>query len=401
MVMLSAEQKADGERPQERPGESIRLSIAGHAHEHWTSWSVSSDLLTPADGFQLDVFTQQDVDLPDYLHEGAPCELMLGRDRVLTGILDEYEHDISRRGHQIRLSGRDLAATLVDCSTPFVSLREASLNDVIDQIVKPLGIERVEIRADQAGQRRRVQIEPGQTAWEALQQVAEANGLWPWIEPDGRLVIGGPDYDASPVATLVLRRDGDGNNVERMSVRRSMAERYSHLSVLGQHGQYLGDAWDSSRGALRADVQDSGLTERGIFRPRIVVDSGCETPDRATLRARKLLADSRLEGFEIRATVRGHRTSGGLPWAPGQRVRVESEPHGLDDIYFLMSRSLRLSRQGGAVTELSLREDKAWVLDATAPRRAGKASQQINNRALYRQLHEEDLKERAAQGGSQ
>lgn len=342
--------------------ETIRLSIGGLTHETWDGWSVESDLLTPADAFELELFTRDTIQLPSVLVEGTSCELTLGRDRVLTGQIDEFEHDISRRGITIRVTGRDKAAALVDCSTPFVSMREASLEDIIKQVVTPLGITRVEIRAANVKIRRRIQIEPGQSAWEVLLQVAEANGLWPWIEPDGLLVVGGPDYTAAPVATLILREDGQGNNVERLSVRRSIANRFSQVTVLGQHGQYDNDGLDTTRSHLRSIVQDETLARRGIFRPKVIIDSSSENQDMATTRARKVLADSKLEGFEIRAVVKGHRAGNGRVWTPGQRVIVRSEPHGLDAVFFLMSRTLRLTR-GGSITELRLREDKMWILE--------------------------------------
>jgi len=345
------------------PFPSIRLAIGGLVHDTWDGWSIESDLLTPADAFELELHTKNATRLPEVIKEGAPCSLTLDGDRVLTGQIDEFEHDISRRGISMRINGRDLAAPLVDCSSPFVSMREATLAQILDQVVKPLGAYKVEIRADQAKSRRRVQIEPGQTAWEALLQVAEANGLWPWVEPDGRLIIGGPDYTTPPVGALVMREDGVGNNVERLAVRRSIANRYSQITVLGQHGQYANDGLDTKRSHLRSQVQDETLARRGIFRPKVVVDSSSESQDMATTRARKLLADSRLEGFEIRAVVKGHRADNGQVWTPGQRVYVRSEPHGLNDIYFLMSRTLRLARGEGAITELRLREDKMWVLD--------------------------------------
>lgn len=345
------------------PIPSIRLSIGGLSHDTWDGWSIESDLLTPADAFELEIHTKQGTRLPSVVSEGAPCSLTLDGDRVLTGQIDEYEHDVSRRGISIRINGRDRAAPLVDCSSPFVSMKEASLDQIIDQVVKPLGAYQVEIRAEKAKTRRRIQIEPGQTAWEALLQVAEANGLWPWVEPDGRLVIGGPDYTTPPVGVLILREDGVGNNVERLSVRRSIANRYSQITVLGQHGQYENDGLDTKRSHMRSVIEDETLARRGIFRPKVVIDSSSENQDMATTRARKLLADSRLEGFEIRAIVKGHRSQSGKVWTPGQRVVVRSEPHGLNDTYFLMSRTLRLSRGEGEITELRLREDKMWVLD--------------------------------------
>jgi len=356
--------------------EPITLAIGGLTHETWDAWSIESDLLTPADGFELELFTKGTVQLPRVLAEGAPCSLSLGSDRVLTGQIDEFEHDISRQGIAIRINGRDSAAPLVDCSAPFVSMREASLAEIIDQVIKPLGFSKVEIRAATAKTRRRIQIEPGQSAWEALLQVAVANGLWPWIEPDGRLIIGGPDYTTDPVSKLVLREDGQGNNVESLSVRRSIAGRYSQITVLGQHGQYTGGGVTGGQSHLRSVVQDVALVQRGIFRPKVVIDSSSENQDMATTRARKLLADSRLEGFEIRAVVEGHRAGSGQVWTPGQRVMVYSEPHQLDGTYFLMSRTLRTSRSEGAITELSLREDKMWVLDANPlKKRRGKVDQ--------------------------
>jgi prophage tail gpP-like protein len=359
--------------PNNAQGESIRLSIGGLAHEEWDGWSIESDLLTPADAFELELFTKDATRLPSVLAEGAPCSLTLGKDRVLTGQIDEFEHDISRQGISMRITGRDRAAPLVDCSAPFVSMREATLAQIIDQVVKPLGVTQIEIRAAQARTRRRVQIEPGQSAWEALLQVAEANGLWPWVEPDGRLIIGGPDYNAAPVGTLIMREDGVGNNVQRLSVRRSIANRYSQITVLGQHGQYDNDGLDTKRAHLKSVIQDDTLARRGIFRPKVIIDSSSENQDMATTRARKLLADSRLEGFEIRAVVMGHRAGNGQVWSPGQRVIVRSEPHGLDATYFLMSRTLRLTRGEGAITELRLREDKMWVLDSNpAKKRKGK-----------------------------
>lgn len=357
------------------PVPSIRLSIGGLSHDTWDGWSVESDLLTPADAFELEIHTKQGTRLPSVVSEGAPCSLTLDGDRVLTGQIDEYEHDVSRRGISIRINGRDRAAPLVDCSAPFLSMKEASLDQILDQVVKPLGAYRVEIRAEKAKPRRRIQIEPGQTAWEALLQVAEANGLWPWVEPDGRLIIGGPDYTTPPVGVLIMREDGVGNNVERLSVRRSIANRYSQITVLGQHGQYENDGLDTKRSHMRSVIEDETLARRGIFRPKIVIDSSSENQDMATTRARKLLADSRLEGFEIRAIVKGHRSQSGKIWTPGQRIVVRSEPHGINDTYFLMSRTLRLSRGEGEITELRLREDKMWVLDGIkAKKHKGKSN---------------------------
>jgi len=87
-------------------------------------------------------------------------------------------------------------------------------------------------------------------------------------------------------------------------------------------------------------------------------------------RARKLIADARLNGFTLQARVKGHHIKApGMPgngklWTPGQRVNVMSEPHGINGTFFLLARRFSGNRRQGAVTELTFKEDGVWVLDA-------------------------------------
>ena len=59
----------------------------------------------------------------------------------------------------------------------------------------------------------------------------------------------------------------------------------------------------------------------------------------------------------------------GKLWATGQRVRLVSEPHGLDGIYFVIARRLAGDRNRGQVTQLTLKEDGVWALYAHPSKR--------------------------------
>jgi prophage tail gpP-like protein len=85
-----------------------------------------------------------------------------------------------------------------------------SLEEVIAKVVRPLGVTNIRIEAESSIRSDKVSVEPGERAWDTLVRAASARGLWPWFAPDGTLVIGGPDYTAEPVATLVLNLDGTG-----------------------------------------------------------------------------------------------------------------------------------------------------------------------------------------------
>ncbi|HBW8052899.1 TPA: phage tail protein, partial [Klebsiella pneumoniae] len=218
-------------------------------------------------------------------------------------------------------------------------------------------------------------------------------GLWPWFRPDGTLVIGGPDYTAAPVATLVMRRSGEGNNLLSLTDESSMERSFSRLTVLAQghahstnNKKELGiiDVSSSDSLTMSGDTDttetelDTGLPETGqhglqfvvedptvtYYRPQVVVMHDADDLEQVRYRARKMMADARLEGYSLIARVQGHRTSDGVLWEPGQRIHVISEPHGIDAVYFLMGREFTGGRPGGAVTTLRLKEDGIWIPDA-------------------------------------
>jgi len=345
-----------------RSDEVVQLSIGGVAHERWQSYEIDSDLLTPADAWRLSM-SPGGVELPAAVALGARVELRVGGEIVMTGILDELEDGAERGSNDLTLAGRDLAGQLVDCSARIFAARQVSLAEVMKTVVAPFGIARTRISAVATRLRERVNVEPGDTAWHVLQNVAEANGLWPWIDPDGTLVIGGPDYTTAPVATLCAHRSGRGNNCT-LRRRRSLHDRYSEVTILGQsHGTETAEAQHD----IRATAGDSGVT---LYRPQVIVDHESDSPAVARDRARKLVADGRLAGYTLMATVRGHRIDApgepghGALWMPGQRVNVVSNVLGIDAVHFILGRKFVQSRSGGTQTVLTIKEDGVWTLDA-------------------------------------
>lgn len=340
------------------PADTVELLIAGKAHGDWSSYEIDSDLLVPADAWHV-TLGMTDGRMPPDVAAGAPVVVKIGGETVMTGRVDEISHQVSKASHTFTMSGRDQASVLVDCSAPVFVARMASLNEIVAKIVRALGITKIRIDADATRTREKINIEPGDSAWDTLAHAAEANGLWPWFEPDGTLVIGGPDYSAPAVATLVLRKSGKGNNVLSLAKQESVHGRYSEVTVLGQtHGTEL----EQGKHALRGSWKDDGVS---WYRPKIVTDHEADNTAVCVDRAHKLISDSRLNGLTLSAVVQGHRIAvDGLLWKPGQRIRVISEPHDLDAVYFLMARKFTRSRSDGTRTMLTLKEDGMWVLDA-------------------------------------
>ncbi len=373
--------------------EKITLLLAGGARSDWQRYRIDSDFLKPADAWSLSLGLPGNV-FPAQAVRGAPVQLQVGGETVLTGRIDSVQRRIARQGQMtLTLNGRDNAAILVDCAAPIFSARQLTLDAAIATIVKPLGVKRIRIQADGMTRHDSIHTEPGERAWDALVRVAAGRGLWPWCDPDGTLVIGGPDYTCPPVATLVLKPSTGEVNVLSLEDTSSINGCYSELTVLAQsHASQadnlaVPDLSDTPAPGQNADETGSdsdddddgcGCSESGhysrsrtikdpdvpYYRPQVLVVGDVDNPEQVQFRARKAMADAHLSGYDLQIDVPGHRTPGGQLWTPGQRIHVISEPHGIDDTFFLMGRSFSGGRPGGQTTTLRLKEDGIWIPDA-------------------------------------
>lgn len=204
-----------------------------------------------------------------------------------------------------------------------------------------------------------------------------------------------------------MRRSGEGNNLLSLTDESSMERSYSQLTVLAQgHAHSTNNKKelgivdvDSVTTATVAEDDDTaiemetGIAETGqhglqyivedptvtYYRPQVVVMHDADDLDQVRYRARKMMADARLEGYSLIARVQGHRTSDGVLWEPGQRIHVISEPHGIDAVYFLMGREFTGGRPGGTVTTLRLKEDGVWIPDAWPKKKKARKGRKKKN----------------------
>ncbi|EHK2662688.1 phage tail protein [Salmonella enterica] len=376
--------------------DDITLLLGGRQYSRWQRYRIDSDFLKGADAWQLQLGLPEQV-FPVDAVRGAPVKVRIHDEVILTGRIDSVRRDVSRKGLQLQLSGRDLAAILVDCAAPIFSARQLTLDEGIAAIVRPLGITRIRIQAQGMTRHDSIHLEPGERAWDALIKLASGRGLWPWMDPDGTLVIGGPDYTAPPVATLVLSQEPGKSNVMSLSDIRSIQGCYSDLTVLAQSHALSGshapvaplDVTAPPAGEVSVDdapeTADTGgetghytrsHTEHDptvpYYRPQIIITGDIDNRQQLEYRARKAMADARLSGLDMIVQVSGHRTPSGELWQPGQRVRVVSAPHGIDAVYFLMGRTFSGGLPDGQVTQLRFKEDGIWIPDAYPSQKRGK-----------------------------
>lgn len=356
----------------------VVVEIDGKSHNNWKSYDIDSDFLIPADAFAFDIGVPSDSTvLPDY--SGAEVKVRINDTLVMTGIVDTVQHGISKTNRTYRLNGRDKASVLVDCSAPITNVKGLTVLDAVKKIVEPLGIKQVQLKAEKNPLLDKVDIDVGETAWNAAMRCANSAGLHLWFEPNGVLIVGGADYSTPPVATLCCMKDGSQNNFEQADLSFDVSNRFSEITFLAQsHGKQGQD----NKNDLKWVYKDSEMT---TYKPKTVVVSDVDNLEALQKWAKKYIADSILEGFTLTIIVPDHKMQDGTLWQPGQRVHVICEEYDIDAIFFLMGRRFMLSRQGGTQTELRFKQDGIWTPDAysakaeKARKRKGKKGKKKKN----------------------
>ena len=335
----------------------VVVEIDGKSHNSWKNYDIDSDFLIPADAFAFDIGVPSDSTvLPDY--SGAEVKVRINDTLVMTGIVDTVQHGISKTNRTYRLNGRDKASVLVDCSAPITNVKGLTVLDAVKKIVEPLGIKQVQLKAEKNPLLDKVDIDVGETAWNAAMRCANSAGLHLWFEPNGVLIVGGADYSTPPVATLCCMKDGSQNNFEQADLSFDVSNRFSEITFLAQsHGKQGQD----NKNDLKWVYKDSEMT---TYKPKTVVVSDVDNLEALQKWAKKYIADSILEGFTLTIIVPDHKMQDGTLWQPGQRVHVICEEYDIDAIFFLMGRRFMLSRQGGTQTELRFKQDGIWTPDA-------------------------------------
>lgn len=125
----------------------VELLIDGKSHSNWEKYEIDSNLMIPADAWSV-ALGMSGGQVPPSVVEGAPVVVKLGGDIVLTGYIDEISQSISKTSHTLTISGRDLAADLLDCSAPIITRMQSSLKEIIAAIISEFKKTKIRIDAD-------------------------------------------------------------------------------------------------------------------------------------------------------------------------------------------------------------------------------------------------------------
>lgn len=305
---------------------SLALIIGNLRFPHWKSARIHRALSAAAGSFSFEaspvsqsrtgagqdadpvvpavqVGSRLDIELID-----PDAEFLLAR-----GVLDELAVRRDGESYELSFAGRDLPGQLVDCSPLETrSWYGANLNAIVSEIAGlfAVGVKRLSPPPDPPFPT--FALQPGETAWEAIERACRMRGILATAAADGELALVRPGHAR---AEVVLR---ERVNVLRLQARFSGIERFHHYEVRGQAP--LGD-WMEPEVAITPRGQ---AIDRGVagHRTRLILAETIVDNQVARDRARWEAAVAAARGSAITVTLSGWRQAGssGPLWMPGLLV---------------------------------------------------------------------------------
>lgn len=268
---------------------------------------------------------------------------------VFDGWVDSLDASIESDRRTVAVGARDRTADLIDARpdglpTEFVDL---GLEELARAIAAPLEVEVVRSNTlspfNIQPPFERFSLQPGETAWAAIERACRLRGALAYSPGDGTLLLSAVGVTRSSVPVV----EGDGGNVLSARLRWSNADRYRTYRVLGQR-----PGNDLNFGDAVAAVVGTSL-DLEIGRPRLleIVAEGQVSIDTATKRAEWEATVRAARAQTITATLQGLlRTP--LPtadvWRVNELVPFQSVSFGLDTE--LLCRAVQLERTPTATT---------------------------------------------------
>ena len=149
-------------------------------------WSVKRTDGEPCDSFSVQFLCRKTTKA--LLEQATEFQAYEKGKLVFTGIVDDFELRLGKEGALAELTGRGMAARLMDMQTPAAEYVNAHLEDILNAYVRPCGITKID--ADKMGKVSNFVVQTGATCYQALAGFCRhAAEIYPRFLADGTLVL--------------------------------------------------------------------------------------------------------------------------------------------------------------------------------------------------------------------
>lgn len=344
-------------------GDDLELIVDGARYTGWQDVAVSRSVDSAAGSFKVTAVPTVTEAWP--IRPLQAVEVKIGDVAIVTGFVDSLRASSDSDGRRVEISGRDKAADLVD-SSAVVSpgeWRNLKLHELVRELATPQGVSvlRGSVPAGEASFPV-FALNPGETAWTAIERAARMRGILVFSDGLGNLVLEPPAAGGTLEGELV--EGGATGNVFESSIRWNLADRFQIYTVRGQ-AQGSDALFGAAVAEVEATAQDLEI-DRG--RQLLVIAEGQVSTKDAEDRAQWEAAVRRARSLVLEVKVAGWRQFlDGPPWQINRTVNVTIPSLAVKGLFLI--RSLKFTRSGSAaaVTTLSLVPEDALNPQPTIP----------------------------------
>lgn len=296
---------------------TVELRVNGNYFGGWQSVKVELGIEQLAGTFDLTVTDKWNTTQGQramQIRPGQACELLIDRQTVITGYVDDTGPRYDKQSHSINVTGRDRAADLVDCSAIYKSGQWSNkkLEQIAADLCKPFGIQVMTV-ADTGAAFESFSIQEGESVFETLERAARMRAVLLMSDGLGNLLITRAGTVRAPAGLA------EGENILTAEGTFSWKDRFSDYIVKGQaqgNDEHYGETVAHPSGTVKDNVINR-------YRPLIITaeDQGSN----ATLKQRAEWERNVRAGRGARATisVQGWDVGGQL-WKPNTITRLYS-----------------------------------------------------------------------------
>lgn len=348
--------------------DAVELSVDGTIYGGWQEFAFGRRIDDCAALLSLKVTEKwAGIAARRPVRQGAAYSLSLGGEEKAAGYIDGLAVDYDPDNHSVNIETRCAMADIVDCAAAVDGpheFRNLTLAALAQKLCQPYGLT-VRAECDTGAPFARFAIQPGETAWAAIERAARQRAVLAF--GDGRRELVMTRAGLSGVATGSIRL---GENAKSASGRFSQAERFSLVVVRSQ--QESADDLDAE-----SELHPEGrASDEAISRYRPTVIVGEEPGPGQTLaeRAAWHKAVARGRGATVTYVMQGWRDEGGTFWMPNTSVHVRDDYMSIDRELLIVAVTHRLTESGGRETELEVAPREAFDLLPEAEEKSGGGS---------------------------
>jgi prophage tail gpP-like protein len=332
------------------------LQIDGSIYGGWKSVEFFRSIEQGAASFELGVTEKwAGQKTRRAIIPGGAYVFSLNDAAVAAGYVEDIEPTYDATTHDIKVSARDRIGDIVDCAAVVDGPYEFSglgLAEIATRLCKPFGVS-VRAEVDLGASFDRFAIQPGETAWEAIERACRYRAVLPNSDGMKTLVLSRAGRGGRATGALKL-----GENIKRAQGKFSTRERFSLVVVKGQ--QEPSDELDAvSETQPEGRANDRRVTR---YRPTVIIaeqaGNDVSFADRAAWNVR--FAQGRSQS--VTYTAYGWHDAGGSLWTPNKIVPVVDEYQDIDKDLLIVSTRQRIDRESGEVTDIQVAPVEAYDL---------------------------------------